>query len=103
MSRFKAESPPPAIGEIGETMKKNDGVFIRTITFHYVGRVVRLTRSWVELEDASWVAESGRFGAALLNGTLEEVERIPGRVSVARGCIVDVTEWSHALPVVTRP
>lgn len=83
-------------------MKKGDGVFIRSVTFHYVGRVERVTRSWIYLSDASWVAESGRFSEALSHGALNEVERMPGIVSIARGAIVDVADWTHALPVDTK-
>jgi hypothetical protein len=83
-------------------VRKGESVFIRSVTYHYVGRVSRITRSWVYLEDASWVADSGRFGAALATGSLSEVERMPGVVRVARGAIVDVSEWRHALPVETR-
>ena len=83
-------------------MKAGDKVYIRTVTYHHVGRVVRLTRSWVYLDDASWVADSGRFGDALETGSLSEVERTPGIVRVARGAIVDVFEWRHSLPVETR-
>ena len=83
-------------------MKAGDKVYIRTVTYHHVGRVVRLTRSWVYLDDASWVADSGRFGDALETGSLSEVERTPGIVRVARGAIVDVYEWRHSLPVATR-
>lgn len=82
---------------------KGKGVFIRTVTMHYVGRVERITRSWIFLTDASWVAESGRFGHALATGTLSEVERMPGLVRVSRGGIIDVAEWSHKLPVPTKP
>ncbi len=88
--------------EMRSQMKAGDKVYIRTVTYHSIGRVVRLTRSWVHLDDASWVADSGRFGAALETGELSEVERTPGIVRVARGAIVDVYEWRHSLPVATR-
>lgn len=83
-------------------MRRGESIFLRSVTYHYVGRVSRVTRSWVYLDDASWVADSGRFGAALANGTIAEAERMPGTVRVARGAIVDVSEWRHPLPVETR-
>ena len=73
-------------------------VFIRTVTFHYTGRVTSLTPEWIHLDDAAWIADSGRFSAALATGTLSEVEPYPGPVSIARGAIVDVAPWPHALP-----
>jgi len=73
-------------------------VFIRTVTMHYVGRVRHVTDYDIVLDDASWVADSGRFGEALANGTLNEVEPYPGHCIVARGGVLDISPWLHALP-----
>jgi hypothetical protein len=75
-----------------------NSVLIRTVTSYFTGRVVALTESEVILQDAAWVADAGRFSAALTTGSLSEVEPYPSEVSVGRGAIVDVTTWSHALP-----
>ena len=76
---------------------------IRTVTMTELGRsahsrLVRITDSDLVLEDASWVADTGRFAAALKDGTLSEVEPFPNEVIVSRGAIVDGAEWPHALP-----
>ncbi len=71
---------------------------IRTVTMHYTGRVVRVTDSDVELSDAAWIADTGRYADCLAKGELGEVEPYVSNVFVARGCIVDFTEWKHALP-----
>lgn len=71
---------------------------IRTVTMHYTGRIVSVTDSDVVLEDAAWIADTGRFADALKSGSLLEVEPYPGRVAVCRGAMVDFSEWSHALP-----
>lgn len=81
---------------------KGKSVFVRTVTHHHVGKIVAVTKSFLVLEDASWVADSGRFGAALEHGSLNEVERMPGRVLVSRGALIDIAEWKHALPVATK-
>jgi len=75
-------------------------VFVRTVTMHYTGVVTAIDGHWIHLAEAAWIADSGRFSAALEKGTLSEVEPYPGAgfVSVARGAIVDVSPWSHALP-----
>lgn len=83
-------------------MKKNSPVFIRTVTNFYTGRVVSLTKSWIVLEDVSWIADTGRFSTFLERGVPNEAERMPGRVHVSRASIVDVSEWRHALPVATK-
>lgn len=81
---------------------KGASVFIRTVTLNYVGRIAGVTKSWIYLDDASWIADSGRFSAALATGVLSEVERMPGVIAVSRGAIVDVSTWTHSLPVNTK-
>lgn len=71
---------------------------IRTVTMYYTGRVVKVTESDVVLEDAAWIANTGRYYDALTHGTLNEVEPYPGRVAVCRGAVVDFAEWTHELP-----
>ena len=73
-------------------------VFIRTVTMHYTGSVVEVNDLDVLLEDAAWIADSGRFATALKDGTLKEVEPFPENVSVFLGAIVDVSPWNHDLP-----
>jgi hypothetical protein len=71
---------------------------IRTVTMHYTGRVVAVTDSDVMLEDAAWIADTGRFADSLATGSLSEIEPYPGRVAVCRGGMIDFAEWQHALP-----
>lgn len=75
-------------------------VFIRTVTMHYTGRIIGLDKDWIHLRDAAWIADSGRYHMALAGGSLSEVEPYPGDgyVSVARGGVIDVAPWAHALP-----
>jgi len=79
-----------------------DVVFVRTVTYHYTGRISALYSGEIVLEDAAWIADSGRFGAALATGELNEVEPYPGSVVVSRGAIVDVSAWVHPLPRVAQ-
>jgi len=73
-------------------------VFIRTVTYHLVGRVAkRVGRLW-ELQEASWVADSGRFMQAIKNGTLSEVEPV-GTCWVNIDAITDMFPWRHTLPM----
>lgn len=71
--------------------------FIRTLTFHLVGRVVRQCGRFYVLADASWVADSGRFMQAIKDGTLSEVEPV-GSAIVNADSIVDAFPWKHDLP-----
>ena len=74
---------------------------IRTVTYHAVGRVVKRTGDFLELESASWVADSGKFSTAIACGSLKEVEYV-GQMIVALGAICDAFPWDHRLPAITR-
>jgi hypothetical protein len=76
---------------------EGEKLFIRTVTYHLVGKVVAVNGTLIELSDASWVASSGRFMQAIKDGTLDEVEPV-GRAFVNAGAITDCFPWRHALP-----
>jgi hypothetical protein len=73
-------------------------VLIRTVTHYFTGRVVSESNRWIALEDAAWVADTGRFGEALKTGKLSEVEPYPGPCLVSIGAVVDVSPWPFDLP-----
>lgn len=74
-------------------------VFVRGVTMHYTGRLARVTAGELVLTDCAWIADSGRFSAALATGVLAEVEPYPdGEVVVSRGAVADIARWSHPLP-----
>ncbi len=72
--------------------------FIRSVTHHYTGRCVRVNKDWIELEDAAWIADDGRFNNFLKTGEANEVEPYVENVRILIACILDVTEFKHALP-----
>lgn len=71
--------------------------FIRTLTYHQVGKVVAIQGDFLILDSGSWVADSGRFAEALVGGTLSELEFV-GKIIVNLGNIVDAFPWNHELP-----
>ena len=77
-------------------------LFIRTVTHHWTGRVVKIVQcgrtTFLVLEEAAWIASDGRFTQAMTDGTLEEVEPVPGLVWVNVDSIVDAQIWTHPLP-----
>ena len=76
--------------------------YFRTVTYHSVGRIERVTDTDIVLSDASWVASAGRYQDCLLTGKVEDAEEIPGgRHVVMIGSIVDYDEWVHKLPIPT--
>lgn len=70
---------------------------IRTVTLYYTGRVKRVTPKEIILEDAAWIADTGRFSDALNTGILNEIEPM-GEVIIGRGAVVDAAKWNHCLP-----
>lgn len=78
-------------------------VFIRTVTHYYTGEVVSAHAAeqgiggWLELREASWVADTGHFGQAMANGKFAEVEAYPEgmRVIVNLGAVVDICDWTE--------
>ncbi len=75
-------------------------VFIRTVSNYYTGRIIGLSSKEIVLEEAAWIAATGRFHQAMATGSFNEVEPYPDdtTVSVSRGAIVDVSTWNHQLP-----
>lgn len=83
----------------GPFPEKNTNVFIRTVTMAYTGRLVDVTEKELVLEDACWIADTGRFATFLEMGSLNEVEPFPaGRIIVGRGALIDLCAWKHELP-----
>lgn len=75
--------------------------FFRTVTYHLTGKVKKVIGSIIELEDAAWIADSGRFNEALKNGTLNEVE-FCGTAFINVNSLTDFFPWKHALPNSTK-
>ena len=72
-------------------------LFLRTVTYHLVGMVTKTMGSFLILEKASWIPDSGRFAQALKDGTLDEVEPV-GTAFVNLATVTDFFPWNHPLP-----
>lgn len=72
--------------------------FIRTITYFVTGKVKKISGGFLVLEDAAWVADTGRFMEAINDGKLSEVEPVDVQVYLNLNSITDGYEWRHALP-----
>jgi len=81
-----------------EFWKVGQKYLVRCVTHYQVGELVSVNDKEIVLENASWVADTGRFHDALANGEMSEVEPFTGPVLVNRGAIVDATIWNHDLP-----
>lgn len=66
---------------------------IRTVTMIDTGRLVAVTSQELVLEDAAWIADTGRFADAVEKAEFGEVEPFPaGRVIVGRGSVIDAVK-----------
>jgi hypothetical protein len=74
--------------------KIGKGYFIRTVTYHYTGYLVAIYPQELVLKDAAWIADDGRFSAAMAGGEFNEIEPWPDGVEViiGRGSILDACE-----------
>ena len=72
---------------------------IRTVTMIDTGRLVAISDHELVLEDAAWIADTGRFSDALKSLQFNEVEPFPdGLVIIGRGSIVDAVPVTGSLP-----
>lgn len=72
--------------------------FIRTVTYFATGKVKRITGNFLELEDAAWIADTGRFNEAIAKGVLNEVEPVEVPMYINITSITDAFLWKHKLP-----
>lgn len=87
----KAKSKTEKAFEVGKSY------FIRTVTYHLTGRLVGIDGQFLILEDAAWIADSGRFMQTIQNGQVNEVEPV-GDAIVNQSAITDAFPWVHELP-----
>lgn len=97
----KADAVEELSPEVGKIKEVDDMIgkawFIRTVTYHSVGKLEKIVDGLWIMSNASWVADSGRFMQALKNGTLNEVEPV-GDMIINASTIVDIFPWNHTLP-----
>ena len=86
-----------AVGSFEEMIGNN--YFFRTVTYHLVGTVIDIIDGFVVLKNASWVADSGRFSAAIKTGTLKEVEPVGIAYVNLEQTVTDFFPWNHPLPM----
>jgi len=83
------------INELDDFIGKK--LFIRTVTYHLTGEVVKRVGNFIQLKKAAWIADSGRFMQAIKNGELNEVEPV-GEAWVNLNSVTDMFPWKHPLP-----
>jgi hypothetical protein len=72
---------------------------IRTVTHYYTGKLIAVHPQELLLDDAAWIADTGRYHKALETGEVSEVEPIKGVCIVGRGAVIDAVEWPNNIPL----
>jgi len=80
------------------TLEIGKSYMIRTVTYFWTGWLVSQTDDELVLEDAAWIADTGRWTQAINDGELSEVEPVKCPVRINPAAVVDVCEWWHELP-----
>lgn len=74
-------------------VKVGQKIFVRTVTYHYTGEVKDIScYPYVQLKNAAWIADSGRFSDALKSCEFGEVEPYPDDIWLNFETATDVTQ-----------
>jgi hypothetical protein len=69
---------------------------IRSVTMINVGKLIEVTNDELVLENACWIADTGRWNEFLKNGTYSESEPFPdGKVIMGKHAVIDAVLWLH--------
>ena len=68
--------------------------FIRTVSMYQTGRLVAAYPNELVLEDAAWIAATGRLVDVLVSCEFSEVEPFDGPIIIGRRSIVDAVQIS---------
>lgn len=78
--------------------KVGDAYFIRTVTYFATGRVKAIVGQFLVLNEAAWIADTGRFSDAIAKGVMNEIEPVEVDMFVNISSITDAFPWGHKLP-----
>lgn len=75
--------------------------FIRTVTHHFVGTLLKVTAAELVLNNCSWIADDGRFSDSVnLGKEFNEIEPYDkdSDVIIGRGALIDAHAYKFDLP-----
>lgn len=78
--------------------KIGEAYLFRTVTHIEVGRVKSICGLFVEIEEASWIANTGRYHDCLLKGVFNEIEPYPLTSTINSASLINFAPWTHKLP-----
>lgn len=70
----------------------------RTVTHIEVGKVKSVDGVFITLENASWIADTGRYHDCLVKGVFSEVEPYPLTTTINSASLINFAPWPHKLP-----
>ncbi len=77
--------------------------FIRTVTHYFTGQLDSVYEHELTINNAAWIADTGRFHEMLKSGDMKEVEPYPeGLVIIGRGAIIDASVIDFDLPRIEK-
>ena len=84
----------------GLERKLGENICIRTVTMLYTGRLVAEDAHILYLDQATWVADSGRYKDFVEKGIISECEPYPADliVRINKATIVDDHDFNAPLP-----
>lgn len=94
----RADSVPAIKKERKGAWTIGEQYLIRTVTMIQTGRLVYLDDKELVLEDAAWIADTGRFSETIKSGEFTEVEPFESEVIINRASIVDAAPYKNKLP-----
>ena len=78
--------------------KIGEAYFIRTVTYFATGRLKEVVGKFLVLEEAAFIADTGRFSNAMATGVFEEIEPVEVEMFVNSDSITDAFPWKGKLP-----
>ena len=96
--KVKQKKSNVELNKLEVPFKVGSAYFIRTVTYFATGRVKAIVGQFLVLEDAAWIADTGRFSDALAKGILSEVEPVEVDMYLNMNSISDAFDWGHKLP-----
>lgn len=79
-------------------VKIGEAYLFRTVTHIEVGRVKSVAGAFITLEEASWIADTGRYHDCLVKGVFNEVEPYPLTTTINALSLINFAPWPHKLP-----
>lgn len=98
ISENKSETVELTLNQPDSPFEVGKAYLIRTVTLYYTGRVVNIVGKFVQLEEAAWIADTGRWAEASAEGDFNEVEPFASNPWFNMDAVIDFHEISYKLP-----